>query len=80
MTEDLPEKIMSWGICILAGFLGVCLFLIFLKTTDFPQYLDVFGLSLLLIIDSIVFFPLFEFPRKAKYILIGLNVTLGIIF
>ncbi|MEA5536786.1 hypothetical protein, partial [Crocosphaera sp. XPORK-15E] len=64
----MPTNIFRIIFIFLAGFLGVCLFLIFLKTTDLPQYLDFFGLSLLLIIDSIVFFPLFEFPRKTKYI------------
>lgn len=77
IEKDIIELTMSWLIFAVTLFLGSVLLIPFLEGKILIQeQSEVFMISLLLLIDSIVFFPLFRCSKWLKYGLIGLNFFL----
>ena len=72
--RDLVELAMSWGICIVTLFLGVGLMIPFVTgNISIQDHFEIVLVSVVLLADSVVFFPPFECRNLWKYVAIGLS-------
>ena len=72
--QDIVESAISWAICIVTLFLGVCLMIPFVTgNISLQDHLEIVVVSLMLLADSLIFFPPFQCRNLGKYIAIGLS-------
>ena len=72
--RDLVELAMSWGICIVTLFLGVGLMIPFVTgNISIQDHFEIVLVSVVLLADSVVFFPPFQCRNLWKYVAIGLS-------
>lgn len=74
--SDIVETLMSWAICLVTLLLGVCLMIPFVTgNISFQDHLYIIVVSLVLLADSVVFFPPFQCRNLWKYVGIGLTLA-----
>ncbi len=72
--QDIVELAISWAICIVTLFLGVCLMIPFVTgNISLQDHFEIVVVSLVLLADSLIFFPPFQCRNLGKYIAIGLS-------
>ena len=72
--QDMVELAMSWGICIVTLFLGVGLMIPFVTgNISIQDHFEIVLVSVVLLADSVVFFPPFQCRNLWKYVAIGLS-------
>ncbi|EAZ88453.1 hypothetical protein CY0110_31200 [Crocosphaera chwakensis CCY0110] len=74
--QNIVESAISWGICIVSLFLGVGLMIPFVTgNISFQEHFEIVVVSVVLLADSLIFFPPFECRNLWKYMAIGLTLA-----
>lgn len=72
--SDIVETTITWGICLVSLLVGACLLIPLITGQIEQNYFDVLLVSIVLLADSVVFFPPFQISKFVQYITIGFTL------